>query len=140
MQCPRQVSWVLDAVLADPRWAALVDARRIAVVGHSAGGYTVLALSPLGQPLNAASLGAVTVPVMIEHSICDEVLATRARKSRQRGQAAACQATRSKPAGSKAGSRPGPPSGPVPAWKGAKWPASVCRWQRARGILGHDGS
>lgn len=139
VQRPRQVSQVLDAVLADPRWAGLIDARRIAVVGHSAGGYTalalaggqpdragvqrhcsaqgaglrddaamcrlggftlerpaplpqgpvpelpqtrdprvraVLALSPLGQPLSAASLARVTVPVLIEHSTRDEVLAT----------------------------------------------------------------
>ena len=138
VQRPRQVSQVLDAVLADPRWAALIDARRIALVGHSAGGYTalalaggqpdraavarhcsregiglrddaamcrlggftldkpsplpqgpagelpvtrdprvraVLALAPLGQPLAPASLAAVALPVMIDYSARDEVLA-----------------------------------------------------------------
>ncbi len=42
---PLQVSRTLDALLASPRWAALVDAQRIAVLGHSAGGFTALALS-----------------------------------------------------------------------------------------------
>jgi predicted dienelactone hydrolase len=45
---PRQVSRVLDALLADPQWSARVarDAGgpRIGALGHSAGGYTVLAL------------------------------------------------------------------------------------------------
>lgn len=42
---PRQVSRVLDQFLAQPAWAALVDPQRIAALGHSAGGYTVLALA-----------------------------------------------------------------------------------------------
>jgi predicted dienelactone hydrolase len=46
---PRQVSRVLDAMLADPRWKDRIatDARgpRVGAVGHSAGGYTVLALA-----------------------------------------------------------------------------------------------
>jgi predicted dienelactone hydrolase len=50
---PRQVSHVLDALLADPRWKDRIarGARgpRIAAVGHSAGGYTVLALAG-GEP------------------------------------------------------------------------------------------
>lgn len=46
---PRQLSRALDALLADPQWAPLVDAQRIAAVGHSAGGHTVLALAG-GQP------------------------------------------------------------------------------------------
>jgi len=50
---PRQVSRVLDALLADPQWGERIasDALgpRIAAVGHSAGGYTVLALSG-GRP------------------------------------------------------------------------------------------
>lgn len=41
---PRQLSRVLDAVLASPEWGDQVDARRIGVIGHSAGGYTVAAL------------------------------------------------------------------------------------------------
>jgi predicted dienelactone hydrolase len=42
---PRQASRVLDALLADARWAPLLDSRRIAAFGHSAGGHTVLALA-----------------------------------------------------------------------------------------------
>lgn len=46
---PRQASRVIDAILSDPEWKRRisVDARgpRIGVVGHSAGGYTVLALA-----------------------------------------------------------------------------------------------
>jgi predicted dienelactone hydrolase len=41
---PRQVSRTLDAVLADAKWASFVDVNRIAFVGHSAGGFTGLAL------------------------------------------------------------------------------------------------
>ena len=50
---PRQVSWVIDALLRDPQWKDRIgrDARgpRVGAVGHSAGGYTVLALAG-GQP------------------------------------------------------------------------------------------
>jgi predicted dienelactone hydrolase len=50
---PRQVSMVLDALLADPQWQDRItgDARgpRIGALGHSAGGYTVLALAG-GEP------------------------------------------------------------------------------------------
>lgn len=46
---PRHVSRVLDALLADPQWSARIasDAGgpRIGAIGHSAGGYTVLALA-----------------------------------------------------------------------------------------------
>ena len=46
---PRQVSRVIDALLADPDWKdrIAVDAQgpRIGAIGHSAGGYTVLALA-----------------------------------------------------------------------------------------------
>jgi predicted dienelactone hydrolase len=41
---PRQVSRTLDAFLADAKWASLVDGNRIAFIGHSAGGFTGLAL------------------------------------------------------------------------------------------------
>lgn len=41
---PRQVSRVLDAVLAHPDWQGMIDAGRIGAIGHSAGGYTVAAL------------------------------------------------------------------------------------------------
>ena len=46
---PRQASLVLDALLRDPEWAGRIphDAQgpRIGALGHSAGGYTVLALA-----------------------------------------------------------------------------------------------
>jgi len=46
---PRQVSRVLDAILSDPQWSDRIakDARgpRVGALGHSAGGYTVLALA-----------------------------------------------------------------------------------------------
>ena len=46
---PRQVSRVLDALLSDPQWKARIarDANgpKVGAVGHSAGGYTVLALA-----------------------------------------------------------------------------------------------
>jgi predicted dienelactone hydrolase len=41
---PRQISRTLDAVLGDARWASLVDVNRVAFLGHSAGGFTGLAL------------------------------------------------------------------------------------------------
>jgi predicted dienelactone hydrolase len=48
IQRPRQVTRVIDALLSDPQWSARIakDASgpRIAAIGHSAGGYTVLAL------------------------------------------------------------------------------------------------
>ena len=42
---PRQVSRVLDALLASPEWGPRIPAGHIGAVGHSAGGYTVLALA-----------------------------------------------------------------------------------------------
>jgi len=46
---PRQVSRVIDAIMSDPEWKPriAVDAQgpRIGALGHSAGGYTVLALA-----------------------------------------------------------------------------------------------
>jgi predicted dienelactone hydrolase len=51
---PRHVSRVIDAMLADADWGARIvrDARgpRVGVVGHSAGGYTAIALAG-GQPV-----------------------------------------------------------------------------------------
>ena len=41
---PRQLSAVLDRLLADPEFGPRIDPERIAAVGHSAGGYSVLAL------------------------------------------------------------------------------------------------
>jgi predicted dienelactone hydrolase len=46
---PRQASRVIDAILRDPEWARRIKADahgpRIGALGHSAGGYTVLALA-----------------------------------------------------------------------------------------------
>jgi predicted dienelactone hydrolase len=46
---PRQASRVIDAILADPAWKARIvsdgQAPRVGALGHSAGGYTVLALA-----------------------------------------------------------------------------------------------
>lgn len=52
---PRQVSRVLDTLLASPEWGARIPVGRIGAVGHSAGGYTVLALAGAeAEPLRAA--------------------------------------------------------------------------------------
>ncbi len=52
---PRQVSRVLDALLASPEWGPRIPAGRIGAVGHSAGGYTVLALAGAqAEPARAA--------------------------------------------------------------------------------------
>ena len=52
---PRQVSRVLDALLASPEWAPRIPTQRIGAVGHSAGGYTVLALAGAqAEPARAA--------------------------------------------------------------------------------------
>lgn len=41
---PKQVSRVLDALLAHPEWKDKIPSGRIGAIGHSAGGYTVVAL------------------------------------------------------------------------------------------------
>ena len=41
---PRQVSLVLDELLADAEWKDRIDRNRIGAIGHSAGGYAVAAL------------------------------------------------------------------------------------------------
>ncbi len=41
---PRQLSAALDHVLGDPEFGPRIDAGRIGAIGHSAGGYSVLAL------------------------------------------------------------------------------------------------
>lgn len=52
---PRQVSRVLDALLASPEWGPRIPAGRIGALGHSAGGYTVLALAGAqAEPARAA--------------------------------------------------------------------------------------
>ncbi|WP_280190097.1 alpha/beta hydrolase family protein [Delftia sp. PS-11] len=42
---PRQLTQVLDTLLADPQWGPRIPLERIGAVGHSAGGYSVLALA-----------------------------------------------------------------------------------------------
>lgn len=42
---PHHISRVLDQLLASERWAPLIDEKRIAAIGTSAGGHTVLALA-----------------------------------------------------------------------------------------------
>jgi predicted dienelactone hydrolase len=52
---PRQLSQVLDALLASPEWGTRIPRERIAAVGHSAGGYAVLALAGgIAEPARAA--------------------------------------------------------------------------------------
>ncbi len=52
---PRQLSRVLDALLASPEWGSRIPADRIGAVGHSAGGYSVLALAGAqAEPARAA--------------------------------------------------------------------------------------
>lgn len=46
---PRHLRLALDALLADPVLGAVVDAERVAVAGHSLGGYAALALAG-GRP------------------------------------------------------------------------------------------
>ena len=50
---PRQASRVIDAILADPAWKARIAADSqgplVGALGHSAGGYTVLALAGASQ-------------------------------------------------------------------------------------------
>ena len=52
---PRQLSRVLDALLASPEWGSRIPVDRIGAVGHSAGGYSVLALAGAqAEPSRAA--------------------------------------------------------------------------------------
>lgn len=52
---PRQISQVLDALLTSPEWGARIPADRIGAIGHSAGGYSVLALAGAqAEPQRAA--------------------------------------------------------------------------------------
>lgn len=42
---PRDLSRVIDALIADPQLAGRIDAKRIAAIGHSLGGWTISALA-----------------------------------------------------------------------------------------------
>lgn len=53
---PRQLTLVLDALLANPEWGPRIPADHIGAVGHSAGGYSVLALAGAqAEPQRAAA-------------------------------------------------------------------------------------
>jgi predicted dienelactone hydrolase len=56
LERPAQLSRVLDAVLADPRWHGRFDPSCIGAIGHSAGGFCVLSL--LGGVANPLKLAA----------------------------------------------------------------------------------
>lgn len=52
---PRQLSRVVDALLASPEWGPRIPADRIGAAGHSAGGYSVLVLAGAqAEPARAA--------------------------------------------------------------------------------------
>ena len=86
---PRQASRVIDTVLADPQWRARLalgaDGRPlIGALGHSAGGYTVLALAG-GKPVLSrlrthCELEAALDPVFcdLSHALGDASVAARA--------------------------------------------------------------
>jgi predicted dienelactone hydrolase len=42
---PRDISYLISALVADPSWSSLIDVDRIAAVGHSMGGWTVMELA-----------------------------------------------------------------------------------------------
>jgi hypothetical protein len=75
----------MQALKSDPKWGKVIDWSRVALAGHSLGGYTVLglgggwpnwkiggikailALSPYNQPLAVnGDLGSIDVPVMYQ--------------------------------------------------------------------------
>ena len=58
---PLQLSRVLDALLASPEWGKRIPAGRIGAVGHSAGGYGVLALAGAQAEPERAALHCRTV-------------------------------------------------------------------------------
>lgn len=53
---PRDISRVIDRLLASASWSAAIDAEKIAVIGHSMGGWTVLEIA--GARFDAAHLKA----------------------------------------------------------------------------------
>jgi predicted dienelactone hydrolase len=58
---PLQLSRTLDALLASPEWGQRIPAGRIGAVGHSAGGYSVLALAGGQAEPQRAALHCATV-------------------------------------------------------------------------------
>lgn len=71
---PRHASHAIDAVLADPLLGAAADPSRVCAVGHSMGGYTVLALvggrprSRSGQPIPTRADPRVRAAVLLAPS------------------------------------------------------------------------
>lgn len=57
---PRHLTHTIDALLAHPTWGAHVDVQRIAVAGHSMGGFAALAMGG-GQPWSMSRVPLGTV-------------------------------------------------------------------------------
>lgn len=70
---PRDLTRLLDAFLATPEWAAAIDTSRIFAVGHSLGGYTVLAAA--GARFDAGRLAAFceTKPAATTCTVFDQL-------------------------------------------------------------------
>ena len=51
---PRDLSYVLTALLEDPNWGSRIDAEQVVAVGHSVGGFTVLGLAGLRYDIDRA--------------------------------------------------------------------------------------
>lgn len=100
---PLQLSRVLDALLASPEWGKRIPTERIGAVGHSAGGYSVLALAGAQAEPERAAQHCRTV--QDDPGFCS--LAKRPAGS----QASAAQAA---PGASAAASQAGPVSVPDP--------------------------
>ena len=67
-QRPRDVSFVLDQVLKTSEFARMIDTGRIAVIGHSLGGYTALATIGVTLRLDAFRQYCVDFPL---HADCE---------------------------------------------------------------------
>jgi len=65
---PRDVTFVIDKVLATPEFARIIDAGRIAVIGHSLGGYTALATVGASLKLDAFKRYCSVFPL---HADCE---------------------------------------------------------------------
>jgi predicted dienelactone hydrolase len=68
----RDVSFALDEVLKDPKWAALIDQDRIGFVGHSFGGWTGVSLA--GGRYDAAGQRAFCANAAKKDLYCDATL------------------------------------------------------------------
>lgn len=77
---PRHVSAVLDWILKDAAYKDAIDDTKIGVIGHSAGGYTALAL--VGGMADMAGLDAYCDKQSDDPVFCGEAKNTRTRLSR----------------------------------------------------------